>query len=79
MTNTSKVLVDQKGGNNLLYLPLDKLISRSAASPTGCGGCAAGQGAGGGRAFDRMARRARVTHSAAVSGRSGHESISMPS
>ena len=25
MNNTSKVLVDQKGGNNLLYLPLDKL------------------------------------------------------
>ncbi len=25
MTNTSKVLVDQKGGNSLLYLPLDKL------------------------------------------------------
>lgn len=26
MVNSSKVLVDQKGGNNLLYLPLDKLI-----------------------------------------------------
>jgi membrane protease subunit HflK len=26
MTNTTKVLVDQKGGNNLLYLPLDKII-----------------------------------------------------
>ncbi len=26
MTNTSKVLVDQKGGNNLLYIPLDKLM-----------------------------------------------------
>ena len=25
MNNTSKVLVDQKGGNSLLYLPLDKL------------------------------------------------------
>ncbi len=25
MNNTTKVLVDQKGGNNLLYLPLDKL------------------------------------------------------
>jgi membrane protease subunit HflK len=25
MTNTSKVIVDQKGGNSLLYLPLDKL------------------------------------------------------
>ena len=26
MTNTSKVLVDQRGGSNLLYLPLDKLM-----------------------------------------------------
>ena len=25
MNNTSKILVDQKGGNSLLYLPLDKL------------------------------------------------------
>jgi membrane protease subunit HflK len=30
MTNSSKVLVDQKNGNNLLYLPLDKLIQNSA-------------------------------------------------
>jgi len=26
LSSSSKVLVDQKGGNNLLYLPLDKLI-----------------------------------------------------
>lgn len=33
LTNTSKVLVDQKsGGSNLLYLPLDKLI-QSSGSP----------------------------------------------
>ena len=30
--STSKVMVDQKGGNSLLYLPLDKLI-QSAAAP----------------------------------------------
>ena len=30
MSNTSKVLVDQKGGNNLLYLPLDKLMQMTA-------------------------------------------------
>ena len=29
--NSSKVLVDIEGNNNLLYLPLDKLMSRSAA------------------------------------------------
>jgi membrane protease subunit HflK len=28
MANTSKVMVDTKGGNNLLYLPLDKLINQ---------------------------------------------------
>jgi modulator of FtsH protease HflK len=27
---TSKVMVDQKAGNNLLYLPLDKLMQQSA-------------------------------------------------
>lgn len=31
LSNSSKVLVDQKGGSNLLYLPLDKLIQKSAA------------------------------------------------
>ncbi len=35
LSNTSKVLVDQKGGNNLLYLPLDKLMQM-----TGPGGSA---------------------------------------
>jgi len=29
-TNTTKVVVDQKGGNNLLYLPLDKLMQMTA-------------------------------------------------
>ena len=31
MQSTSKVVVDQKGGNSLLYLPLDKLIQSTAA------------------------------------------------
>ena len=30
MTNSSKVMVDVKGGNNLLYLPLDKMMSGAA-------------------------------------------------
>ena len=33
MENTSKVLIDVEGGNNLLYLPLDKIIAESARSP----------------------------------------------
>jgi len=34
MTSTSKVIVDQPGGNSLLYLPLDKLMSTTAPSTT---------------------------------------------
>jgi membrane protease subunit HflK len=32
--NSSKVLVDVEGGNNMMYLPLDKLMSNRAASST---------------------------------------------
>jgi len=32
LSSTSKVLVDQKGGSNLLYLPLDKLMQMSGPS-----------------------------------------------
>jgi len=31
LSNSSKVMVDVEGGNNLLYLPLDKLMERSAS------------------------------------------------
>ncbi len=34
MSNTTKVIVDQKGGNSLLYLPLDKLMETSRATST---------------------------------------------
>lgn len=34
MGNVSKVMVDQKNGNSLLYLPLDKLIQSSRAGST---------------------------------------------
>ena len=34
MGNISKVMVDQKNGNSLLYLPLDKLIETSRAGGT---------------------------------------------
>ena len=33
LTNTSKVIIDQKSGSNLLYLPLDKIIQMSGALP----------------------------------------------
>ena len=32
LNNTNKVVIDVEGGNNLMYLPLDKLINRSAPS-----------------------------------------------
>jgi modulator of FtsH protease HflK len=31
MSNTTKVVIDQKGGSNLLYLPLDRLIQMTGA------------------------------------------------
>lgn len=35
-SSTTKVMVDAKGNNNLIYLPLDKLISQTApATPAG--------------------------------------------
>ena len=33
--NTTKIMIDTKSGNNLLYLPLDKLISQSGATDAG--------------------------------------------
>lgn len=33
LSNTSKIMVDQKNGNNLLYLPLDKLIQTTGSAP----------------------------------------------
>jgi modulator of FtsH protease HflK len=35
MSNTSKVIVDQKGGNSLLYLPLDKLMETTRSASAG--------------------------------------------
>ena len=36
LSNTSKVIVDQKSGQNLLYLPLDKLMQLSSQPPRPC-------------------------------------------
>ncbi|HQZ60386.1 MAG TPA: FtsH protease activity modulator HflK, partial [Acinetobacter sp.] len=32
LSNTSKIVVDQKNGNNLLYLPLDKLVQTTGST-----------------------------------------------
>jgi len=34
LSSTNKILIDQKNSNNLLYLPLDKLIEKSAPTPS---------------------------------------------
>ena len=31
MSNVSKVLIDVEGGNNMMYIPLDKMVSQSSA------------------------------------------------
>lgn len=48
-SNTTKVMVDAKSGNNLIYLPLDKLIAQSAANDAAGGksGVAPSSGAAG--------------------------------
>jgi membrane protease subunit HflK len=33
MSNSSKVMVDIEGGNNMMYLPLDQLLQRSKGTP----------------------------------------------
>jgi membrane protease subunit HflK len=33
MSNTTKVLIDQKGGSNLIYLPLDKIMQMTGTGP----------------------------------------------
>lgn len=35
MSNSTKVMVDVEGGNNMLYLPLDKIMERRNSSDTG--------------------------------------------
>ena len=34
MANSSKVMVDVEGGNNMLYLPLDKIAANAASTPS---------------------------------------------
>ena len=37
LANTSKVLIQVKGGNSLMYLPLDKLMENTGGSRTSTG------------------------------------------
>ena len=42
MSNTSKIIVDQKGGNSMLYLPLDKLMEQTRSGNASQAATAAG-------------------------------------
>ena len=33
LAKTNKVMVDVEGGNNIMYLPLDKMAERASSSP----------------------------------------------
>ena len=46
LSNVSKVVVDQKNGNSLLYLPLDKLLNPNAAATEGGAGTTSAAPAG---------------------------------
>ncbi len=43
MTNSSKVLVDVEGGNNMMYLPLDKIMEQSQTTTTSLRGGSSAQ------------------------------------
>jgi modulator of FtsH protease HflK len=43
LTSSSKVLVDVEGGNNMLYLPLDKMVGKTGVSSVGAGKVTDGQ------------------------------------
>ena len=45
MSNTSKIIVDQKGGNSMLYLPLDKLMEQTRSGNTSAAATAAANAA----------------------------------
>lgn len=62
LSNTTKVFIDQKGGNNILYLPLDKIISQGRAGSID-GGQPSAEAEGGAtlQSLDRDRRRDRRT------------------
>ena len=68
ISNTSKVLVDQKGGNNLLYLPLDKLMQMSGRARRRSTRAQAGRSRAAAIGADCRRRRVRATRCAAASG-----------
>jgi modulator of FtsH protease HflK len=60
LSNTTKIFVDQKGGNNLIYLPLDKLMSSRDSAPAAEATAAPAGGEGESGAKGSIAPRGRT-------------------
>ena len=58
MSNSTKIMIDVEGGNNLLYLPLDKIMERSQSEKDNYSG-ANTSGANYGNASESRNRRGR--------------------
>jgi modulator of FtsH protease HflK len=61
LSNVSKVVVDQKGNNSLLYLPLDKLLAATGAAPAAPATAATAPAVTGPEVMDSGAQRSRDT------------------
>ena len=73
-TNTTKIIVDQKSGSNLLFLPLDKILQMGASGAVASSEAASAQARRRSRSGAPPAWiRARATRSATATGRHGHE------
>jgi modulator of FtsH protease HflK len=66
-SNVSKVMVDSRANNNLLYLPLDKLIQQGAVGPGAAGGAPPTMGA---TAFPSPAANGVASNAAATANES---------
>src|SRR5690606_28482488 len=47
LTNSSKILIDSQGGNNMLYLPLDQIMRQAASEGRSFSATVEGQAAAG--------------------------------
>lgn len=68
-SNTTKLMVDSKKGNQLLYLPLDKLISQTGNSGASSGSSASGASSGTSSASDNDSDSSRVREDRSRGGR----------
>lgn len=53
LSSTTKVFIDQKGGNNILYLPLDRIVGQGRSGFADSGQSSTDTGSGEGQSFGR--------------------------